>query len=61
MPKPIQVFTNIITARHFVHILRGIYLKESGIKEIAIQASILAVFTVAVLALAVKKFRKRIE
>jgi len=61
MPKPIQIFTNIITARHFVHILRGIYLKDSGFSEIYLQTAVLAIFSILVLALAVKKFRKRIE
>ncbi|MBT0666317.1 ABC transporter permease [Geobacter pelophilus] len=61
MPKPIQIFTNIITARHFVHILRGIYLKDSGFSEIYLQTVVLAIFSVVVLALAVKKFRKKID
>ena len=61
MPRPIQVVTNVITARHFVHILRGIYLKDSGIHEVALQAVILALFGAAVLAIAVKKFRKKID
>ncbi|GAM10993.1 inner membrane transport permease YbhS [Geobacter sp. OR-1] len=61
MPKPIQIFTNIITARHFVHILRGIYLKDSGVGEIWLQTLVLAIFSVVVLGLAVKKFRKKIE
>jgi ABC-2 type transport system permease protein len=61
MPRPIQVITNIVTARHFVHILRGIYLKDSSVREIALQGLILAIFCIAVLALAVKIFRKRLE
>jgi ABC-2 type transport system permease protein len=61
MPRPIQVVTNVITARHFVHVLRGIYLKDSGIHEVALQAAILALFGAAVLALAVIKFRKKID
>ena len=61
MPRPIQVITNIVTARHFIDILRGIYLKDSGFRDIALQTAILAIFTLVVLALAVKKFRKRIE
>lgn len=60
MPRPIQIVTNIITARHFVDILRGIYLKDSDFVDIALQAAVLAIFSVAVLALAVRKFRKRI-
>lgn len=61
MPQVIQVATNVVTARHFVHILRGIYLKDVGIRELAPQVLVLALFGVAVLALAVKKFRKKID
>jgi len=61
MPQVIQVVTNVVTARHFVHILRGIYLKDAGIRELAPQVLVLALFGVVVLALAVKKFRKKID
>jgi len=61
MPQVIQVVTNVITARHFVNILRGIYLKDTGIRELAPQVLVLALFGVAVLTLAVKNFRKKID
>ncbi|KAF0219190.1 MAG: hypothetical protein FD174_2276 [Geobacteraceae bacterium] len=60
MPLPIQGITHIITARYFVAILRGIYLKDVGLDILAGEAGFLAVFGVVVLALAIKKFRKKI-
>lgn len=61
MPPPIQAVTHIITARYFVTILRGIYLKGVGLGVLAPEVAFLAVFGVAVLALAVRKFRKKVE
>ncbi|HEY5512068.1 MAG TPA: ABC transporter permease [Geomonas sp.] len=61
MPYPIQLFTHIITARYFVVLLRGIYLKGLGLGTLAGEALLLALFAVLVLALAHHKFRKKIE
>jgi len=61
MPPPIQAVTHIITARYFVTILRGIYLKGVGLGVLAPEVAFLAVFGAAVLALAVRKFRKKVE
>lgn len=61
MPTPIQAVTHIITARYFVTILRGIYLKGVGLGVLAPEVAFLAVFGVVVLALAVRKFRKKVE
>ena len=61
MPYPIQLFTRIITARYFVILLRGIYLKGLGLGALAGEASLLAVFAALVLGLAHHKFRKKIE
>lgn len=61
MPAPIQVITHIVTARYFVSILRGIYLKDVGLGVMAGPVELLVVFAVVVLALSVRKFRKKIE
>jgi len=60
MPLPIQGITHIITARYFVTILRGIYLKDVGLGVLAGEAVFLAVFAVVVLTLAIRKFKKKI-
>jgi len=61
MPAPIQAITHIVTARYFVSILRGIYLKDVGLGVMAGPVALLVVFAVVVLALSVRKFRKKIE
>ncbi|GFE59133.1 ABC transporter permease [Geobacter sp. AOG1] len=60
MPLPIQGITHIITARYFVTILRGIYLKDVGIEVLATEAGFLAVFGGVVITLAIRKFKKKI-
>jgi len=61
MPAPIQVITHLVTARYFVSILRGIYLKDVGLGVMAVPVGLLVVFAVVVLALSIRKFRKKIE
>ena len=61
MPLPIQTVSHIITARYFVFILRGIYLKDVGISLLWPEALFLAAFGVIVMAVAIKKFRKKIH
>ncbi|MGA7829120.1 MAG: ABC transporter permease [Geobacteraceae bacterium] len=61
MPAPIQAITHIVTARYFVAILRGIYLKDVGLGVMAGQVALLIVFAVLVLALSIRKFQKKIE
>jgi len=60
MPMPIQWFTHIITARYFVFILRGIYLKDVGLDVLWPEALFLLLFGVIVMTVAVKKFKKQI-
>ena len=61
MPVVLQVFTHIIPARYFVTILRGIYLKGIGISILWPEALFLAVFGGVMMALAIGKFRKKIN
>ena len=60
MPLVIRGVTHIIVARYFVTILRGIYLKDVGLDILAGEAGFLAVFCVVVLALAMRKFKKKV-
>jgi len=61
MPLPIQAVTHIITARYFVFILRGIYLKDVGLALLWPEALFLAAFGVIVMTVAVGKFKKKIH
>lgn len=60
MPLPIQTVTRLISARYFVFILRGIYLKDVGLAVLWPEVLFLGVFGTLVLAVAVRKFRKKI-
>jgi len=60
MPLPIQTVTRLISARYFVFILRGIYLKDVGMAVLWPEALFLGVFGTLVLAVAVKRFKKKI-
>lgn len=60
MPIPLQIATNIIPARHFVTILKGIYLKGAGLRILAVETCLLAVFGIFVMIVANKKFKKKL-
>jgi ABC-2 type transport system permease protein len=60
MPLPIQTVTRLISARYFVFILRGIYLKDVGLAVLWPEVLFLGVFGTLVLTVAVLKFRKKI-
>lgn len=60
MPKPLQMLTYIIPARHFVTIIKGIFLKGSPLRFIVFESVILLCFGLAVFVLGVLKFKKRI-
>lgn len=60
MPMPIQAVTHIITARYFVFILRGIYLKDVGMSVLWPEVLFLAGFGLIVMAVAIIKFKKKI-
>lgn len=60
MPLPIQTVTRIITARYFVTILRGIYLKDVGLAVLWPQVLFLVIFGVVIMTVALRKFKKKI-
>lgn len=59
MPRPIRVFTYLIPARYFVALLKGIYLKGTGLRILGAEAALLALFSAGVLAAALVRFRKK--
>jgi ABC-2 type transport system permease protein len=61
MPVVLQVITHVIPARYFVTILRGIYLKGVGLPVLWGEALFLAMFGGAVMTVAMRKFRKKIN
>lgn len=61
MPVPLQVISNIIPAKWFIIIIKGIMLKGVGIQFIWKETLILVGMTVFFIALSVKKYKIRLE
>lgn len=60
MPKLVQALTYFIPARYFITILRGIYLKGIGIRDLWFESLCLILFTWLAAGAAIKKFKKKI-
>ena len=60
MPLPLRVISTIIPARYLVDALRQILLKGNGFTSIWKDLLAMAVFAVVILALATRRFRRRI-
>jgi ABC-2 type transport system permease protein len=61
MPAPIQAVTLIVYARYFVTILRAVFLKGSTIGDLAVPIVALVAFAVAIIWVAARAFRKRLD
>lgn len=58
MPKVIQAITYLIPARYFLVIVRGIFLKGTGLEVLWKETLFLVIFAVFAVFLSAKKFRK---
>jgi len=61
MPWPAQWIAEILPLTHFVRMIRGIILRGASIAEVGTEVLPLAVFFAATLALALTRFRKRLD
>ncbi len=61
MPELIQYVTYLIPLRYFLEIVRGLFLKGSGLSELWPQAFALLAFGVAILTMSVLRFHKKLE
>jgi ABC-2 type transport system permease protein len=61
MPPPIRIATHLVPARYLVSILRGIYLKGVGLGILGGEVALLSLFGGAVVLVAARKFRKKLE
>jgi ABC-2 type transport system permease protein len=61
MPAPIRAVTLFVYARYYVTILRAVYLKGSTVAELAMPILGLLVFAVAIIWIAARAFRKRLD
>jgi ABC-2 type transport system permease protein len=60
MPLPLQVLSNLVPARWFVEISRGVMLKGAGLPELWLQFTVLGAMFLAMMALAIRKFSVRL-
>lgn len=60
MPVVIQCLTHVIPARHFVALMKGIYLKGVGLDVLWREAGLLLGFGCVVMGLAVFRFKKKV-
>jgi len=61
MPEPIQYLTYLNPVRYFIEIVRGLFLKGSGVSVLWPQMLALAIFGVVILSLSAMRFRKRLD
>jgi ABC-2 type transport system permease protein len=60
MPSILQAITYVIPARHFVTVLRAIYLKGVGLEAIAIPTLTLLIFAILITSVATRKLKKTV-
>jgi ABC-2 type transport system permease protein len=61
MPAPVQAVTLLVYARYYVTILRSIYLKGTPLAELGLPVLALALYAAAILWIAARAFRKRLD
>ncbi len=61
MPAPIQAMTLIVHARYYVTILRAVFLKGSTVLDLAAPILALVLYTLAIIWIAARSFRKRLD
>jgi len=61
MPPAVQIVTYAIPLRYYADIIRGIFLRGSGLGVLWPEATILALMGLGILTLASLRFRKRLD
>ena len=61
MPEPVQYLTILNPVRYFIEIVRGLFLKGSGVSVLWPQMLALGIFGVVILTLSALRFRKRLD
>jgi len=61
MPVPLQVVSNIIPAKWFIISIKNLMIKGLGISSVLREVTILSSMAVVLIAISLKKFKKRLE
>jgi ABC-2 type transport system permease protein len=60
MPRPLQLLSNIIPARWFIVIARGIMLKGVGLEHLWKETLVLSLMTAVLIVASIRSFKPRI-
>jgi ABC-2 type transport system permease protein len=60
MPYFLQLYTYVFPSRYFIELSRAVMMKGAGVHELWVNVSLLGLYTLAVLALAAWRFRKKV-
>lgn len=61
MPRPVQWLAEVLPLTHFLRLVRGIMLRGASLWELWHDALALLAFIVVMMALAILRFRKRLD
>lgn len=61
MPKPIQWLAEALPLTHFLRVIRGVMLRGASLSQLWIDVLAMVVFTALMMALAILRFRKRLD
>lgn len=61
MPKLVQWLAEVLPLTHFLRLIRGVMLRGAGLPEMWIDVLALAALTLVMMALAIARFRKRLD
>jgi ABC-2 type transport system permease protein len=61
MPRVVQWLAEALPLTHFLRLIRGIMLRGASLWQLWPEVVALLVFTVAMMALAISRFRKRLD
>jgi len=61
MPRVVQWLAEALPLTHFIRLIRGVMLRGAGLPELWPDALALLVFTLAMMGLAILRFRKRLD
>ncbi len=61
MPRPAQYISEILPATHFIRLIRGVYLRGAEVGQLLPDLLWLGGFTVIMLAIATRRFRKTLD
>jgi ABC-2 type transport system permease protein len=61
MPPPIRIFTYLLPMRYYLTVVRGIYLKGAGLRELWDEGLAMLILGMIIISISLLRFRKRLE